>query len=1139
MPLLHHALLPSTIGPMVSTYLTSVHDTLLGVISSMDGASGPLKTFIIPPGYRAGAHAAFGPDFPAEKTWQGFQTFDESLPMLSAGLPKFILRKPLKAWDSVIDIVEEYIVQNEDRLEELGPFVPLGIDGRQDNWTRAARHVPRSSGNGWGWVSCTRRETWTSFSESENCSTLFRTQHCDFEKLRAFSTAPGRPPTSTGLPKPRLDYRDISENVVFKSHNAFNRNAPLPLGAVTRVAALYEEQKGVTQALNAKRHQRSVVGERIRTLAKDPEMKRVVLAEAQVLKAEITELEDIGAKLENDLHALALAIPNDTHPDAPIGPESVAVTLSTHGPVPLPASPTRDHIAICRALDILDLEAGALTTGSSWYYLKNEGALLELALTNYALSVAMKHGYIPVTTPDVVRADIARRCGFQPRDPADGASSQMYHLAHTAGPTATASYDHPELVLAGTAEIPLAGMFANKILSASELPLKVVGLGHAFRAEAGARGADTRGLYRVHQFTKLELFVVSDAESSGAMMEEMRQMQAEIFEGLGLSFRVLDMPTAELGASAYRKYDAEAWMPGRGSWGEISSTSNCTDYQARRLHIRYRRQTLPSAHGTPHSAEQAQAPVPFAHTLNGTAAAVPRLIVALVENGAISDDTGTVVGLKLPRALQPFWQAYSAFLNEKPRSSTTEWVEILTSSTYDAEAYDGIPEIVESIDIQATGPAEAARAIRKKIKHGDPHAQYRALHILKALIENGGPKIQSSFNDHMLLDAIKHLAADPATDHKVKKKLISVLVGWRRQFADDPSMQYVAKLYDQCKLAQADRVSADRRALDGMNMGMGWDTDHMERKGKEEAARKKKEEEKRQAKEEKEKRKREEEERRRHGPRSKAKRKPFNFEQEKPQILTAIANASQAASNLVNAMTLVNPQQDSYETSERVQECLANVKQVRKQIVRYIQLVENEDMIGVLIETNDRIIAAIENYDLLTKPDTSEAQVKEIQEGLAAAKLSPSELGKLQDRQRAAINRSIGRSGSSMSPGSGDESPASPTSPSYVHPDLQDLQFGALGDEQRNLPPPMRPTAARRTSSEDDGAYGRGSLSDYSDYQSSNEETHNRAGPSSGTQSRRRDYVHVSDNESSHDVRRNPKQGLVQEEDPFADPFAD
>lgn len=357
-------------------------------------------------------------------------------------------------------------------------------------------------------------------------------------RSRAFSSAPERAPSaSTSLPKPRLDYRDISENVVFKSHNAFNRKASLPVGAVQTVARLYEEQKELSQTLNTKRHARSTVGDRIRGLAKDPQKKQAALDEAKALKAEISELEDRAASLEEELHALALAIPNDTHPAVPIGPESVAITLSTHGPELVPASPARDHVAICRALDLIDLEAGATVAGSSWYYLKNEGALLELALVNYALSTAMKHGFTPVTTPDVVRSDIARRCGFQPRDPVDGSASQTYHLMHTADPGAAENHNHPELVLAGTAEIPLAGMLANRILAASELPLKVVGLGHAFRAEAGARGADTRGLYRVHQFTKLELFALSEEEKSGEMMEEMRKLQTEIFEGLGLSFR--------------------------------------------------------------------------------------------------------------------------------------------------------------------------------------------------------------------------------------------------------------------------------------------------------------------------------------------------------------------------------------------------------------------------------------------------------------------------------------------------------------------------------------------------------------------------------------------------------------------------
>ncbi|RPD55864.1 seryl-tRNA synthetase [Lentinus tigrinus ALCF2SS1-6] len=473
-------------------------------------------------------------------------------------------------------------------------------------------------------------------------------------RLRAFSSTPDRAPTSSGLPKPRLDYRKLADRIDFYGSNARNRKAPLPDDAHLKTAATYNEHRDVSQHINLRRHEQSLLGERIRTLAKDPEKKQAALKEAKALKAEISRLEELLTETEERLFALASAFPNDTHPDVQIGPESAAATLSTHGPPPITASTQRDHVAICRALDILDLESAALVTGSSWYYLKNEGALLELALVNYALSIAMKHGYTPVTTPDVVRTDVAHRCGFQPRDPADGAASQMYHIAHTADPAEMPNHHHAKLVLAGTAEIPLAGMFANKILSATELPRKVVGLGHAFRAEAGARGADTRGLYRVHQFTKLELFVVTDQESSEEMMEEMRKLQTEIFEGLRLSFRVLDMPTEELGASAYRKYDAEAWMPGRGSWGEISSTSNCTDYQARRLHIRYRRPTPKPTESAP-SAEQSQTGVPFAHTLNGTAAAVPRLIVALVENGAVFDESGTVVGLQLPSALKPFW----------------------------------------------------------------------------------------------------------------------------------------------------------------------------------------------------------------------------------------------------------------------------------------------------------------------------------------------------------------------------------------------------------------------------------------------------------------------------------------------------
>ena len=362
------------------------------------------------------------------------------------------------------------------------------------------------------------------------------TEYCTGAGLsaRRYST---RSAHASSLPKPRLDYREISENVVHKSHNVFNRKAPLPVGAIQSIERLYNRWKEVSHLLNTKRHAQAVAGDSIRQAGKDQEARNVALQEAKELKSEISQLERDLALVDDQLFSLALAVPNDTHPLTPLGSESAAVILSTHGPEPIPASPIRDHVTVCRDLGLLDLEAGATVTGSSWYYLLHEAALLEMALTNYGLSIALRHGFIPVTTPDVVRSDVAHRCGFQPRDTnTDPPVSQMYHISGNSS-SSSSSHPHPELVLSGTAEIPLAGMFANQILRVEDLPRKVVGLGRAFRAEAGARGAETRGLYRVHQFTKLELFAVSQASQSEDLMDEMRRVQIEIFTGLGFPFR--------------------------------------------------------------------------------------------------------------------------------------------------------------------------------------------------------------------------------------------------------------------------------------------------------------------------------------------------------------------------------------------------------------------------------------------------------------------------------------------------------------------------------------------------------------------------------------------------------------------------
>ncbi|KAH9486542.1 Serine--tRNA ligase, chloroplastic/mitochondrial [Psilocybe cubensis] len=447
-----------------------------------------------------------------------------------------------------------------------------------------------------------------------------------------------KPPTSE-LPQPRLDYRSISENVTSKSLNALNRKAAIPNDAVSSVARAYSELKRISSELNSKRNARSAVGERVRR-SSDSAEKEAALNEAANLKKEVKDLEAALETVEQECLLSALSLPNDTHPSVPLGPESAATVLSTHGPPVLPSNPKRDHVTVCDHFGLLDLKSASVVSGTSWYYLRHEAALLELALTNYAMSIAVQHGFTPMMTPDVVRSDIAVRCGFQPRDDSNPPVSHMYHIS----PTNPSS---PELVLAGTSEIPLAGTFANKVYSSLSLPLKIVGLGHAFRSEAGARSADTRGLYRVHQFTKVELFSVTTDDASENMMEEMLSIQKQILQGLNLSFKVLDMPTEELGASAYRKYDIEAWMPGRGSWGEVSSLSNCTDYQSRRLHIRYRPQGGVTDTPLPR--------LPFAHTLNGTAAAIPRLIVALIENGVQFNDKEEITGIRLPHALRPFW----------------------------------------------------------------------------------------------------------------------------------------------------------------------------------------------------------------------------------------------------------------------------------------------------------------------------------------------------------------------------------------------------------------------------------------------------------------------------------------------------
>ncbi|KAJ7170100.1 hypothetical protein C8R46DRAFT_1091114 [Mycena filopes] len=458
-----------------------------------------------------------------------------------------------------------------------------------------------------------------------------------------------------------------------------------------------------------------------------------------------------------------------------------------------------------------------------------------------------------------------------------------------------------------------------------------------------------------------------------------------------------------------------------------------------------------------------------------------------------------------------------AFKTEKPHSSITDWVDILTAESVADEAYDGIPELVDSINLQGAGPTEASRAIRKKLKHGRPHQQYRALVILKALVENCGHKFQTTFADGQLTDTLKHLANDPSTDKKVKKKLILILGSWADQFKSEPSMSAVAGLYKQTRHDRHERT----HHLETLGLP---DVDAIERESKKKAKAK---EERSQAKaklrqDEVDRRRREKERK------NKPKRAPFDFEKEKPLVLASIVEASQASSNLVNAITLVNQEKESLVTNERVQECLAMAKQVRKPVVRYIQLVENEELIGTLIEANDRIITALEMYDKLSTPNP-EGQADDVAAKLAGVHFNSSEteLNKLQEKQRAAVARAKQNSFRGKPP---------MEHSTHLHPDLQELSFGAIGSSSQNLPAPLRPSALSDDGDESNDAYARGSLSDFSDY-SSDEETHYTAGPST-----QRDYVTVSDDDAAHRGKKvgSPvsKGALVDVDDPFADPFA-
>ncbi|MEI8361032.1 MAG: serine--tRNA ligase [bacterium] len=412
-----------------------------------------------------------------------------------------------------------------------------------------------------------------------------------------------------------LDIKFIRENLELVRQNCKNRLVEVDLD---RLIALDIERRATETELDILRAERNKVSK----IKPTPEL----IEKMKTVGEKIKNLEAKSEELLPEYRNLLLMIPNMTHQDVKVSDnEDDNPVIETY------LTPTKfdfvplDHVELAEKHDLIDFERGTKVSGAKFYYLKKELVMLELALIQYALSIATRHGYIPIITPDLAKREVLEGLGFNPR----GESTQVYNV------------NDSDLCLIGTAEITMGGYHMNEVFSELELPKKYVAISHCFRTEAGSYSKFSKGIFRVHQFTKIEMFQYVTPEISEAAHLEILGIEKEIFQGLKIPFRVVDHCTADLGGPSIRTYDLEAWMPGKpnakegmGDWAEITSTSNCTDYQSRGLNIKYK-----DVNGDRH----------FVHMLNGTAVAVTRAMIAVIENYQTA--SGLIM---IPQVLLPY-----------------------------------------------------------------------------------------------------------------------------------------------------------------------------------------------------------------------------------------------------------------------------------------------------------------------------------------------------------------------------------------------------------------------------------------------------------------------------------------------------
>ena len=401
-----------------------------------------------------------------------------------------------------------------------------------------------------------------------------------------------------------LDIKLIRENPdsIKKGITAKNNDPKL----VDKVLELDEKRRKLLGSIETLRARRNTLGKEDVDTGKE-------------IKNKLKEMEPDLKNTEQLLNDTLLQIPNLPASDVKPGKdESGNEIIKKWGEPTKLDFQAKDHLTLGTSLGILDFETGAKVTGSQFYFLYGDGAILELALVRFALDLLIKEGFTPVITPDLVRSRYYLGTGYAPQ----GNEAQTYTI------------NNSDLGLIATAEITLAGKHADEVIPENKLPLKYAGYSHCFRQEAGAYGKYSKGLYRVHEFTKVEMFIYTKPEDSDKLHDYLLQMEEKIYQELKLPYRVVKMCSGDLGAMAARKYDIEVWMPGRGEYGEVTSTSNCTDYQARNLNIKFR-----SKEGKNE----------FVHMLNGTAIATSRTLIAILENYQQKDGS-----VKIPDSLQKY-----------------------------------------------------------------------------------------------------------------------------------------------------------------------------------------------------------------------------------------------------------------------------------------------------------------------------------------------------------------------------------------------------------------------------------------------------------------------------------------------------